>query len=341
MKPCVAFLPAGRDACALFRMFLPHLKMAGSVFLYNEYGMDPKSFAHCQVAVVQRLYSKSNFAALQMLKQMGLKVVYDLDDDMWSVPSYNPAHKIFRQILSGFNICASMADALSVSTEHLKVIVRQELGKKCPPIYVVENAIDFEWFKPLPENYRKEKKDRVVVGWAGTNTHSGDVKEVFNLIPEMLDELPQMDFEVVGLEPPDSWERFGSRVRRHDYVPVAEFASYWPSWQWDLSIAPLEKNKFNLSKSSIKLLEASALGIPCVATKIGSYTKFAQNSKMLPKYTMAETKSDWKRKIRDLVLSKELRLEVGAEMMRVGKENYNIVDTVKKWGTIFEEITGG
>lgn len=304
--------------------------------MYNIYGMQPDRFAHCHVAVVQRQYSQVNFEAIQLLKKMKMKIVYDLDDDMWSVPSYNPAHKLLRQLLPGFHNCASRCDMITVSTEHLRLMVQREMGKDGPPVMSVENSLDFDWFHPLPQEFKKAKNGKVVVGWAGTNTHSGDVKKVFDLIPALMEELPEMQFELVGLPMPDNWAKVADRVRVRDYIPVAEFANYWSSWQWDVALAPLERNQFNLSKSSIKMLEAAALKIPCVASNFAAYGKFGNYSSLLRKTVMADSQSDWKKMIRNLVKSGELRSEVGAEMQLVGREHYDIRDRINRWSEIFQ-----
>jgi glycosyltransferase involved in cell wall biosynthesis len=324
---------------ALFTdFFLPHLHMPGSVFLFNRFGVQLEKIAHCNIAAVQRLYSESNYKALVAFRQMGMKIVYDLDDDMWSVPVYNPAHTLFKKLLPGFNICASMADCITVSTEHLKVMVRKELGKKCPPVEVVENAIDFDWFRPVQAPYRKEKNGKVIVGWAGTNTHEGDVKKVFELIPELMLDLPQMEFELVGMEMPKSWEKVKDRVRVREFVPVAEFAANWASWQWDIALAPLERNKFNLSKSNIKMLEAAALHIPCVSSNVSSYAKFCHSNSLLRQTVMAECRADWEENIRSLVENEELRHRVGEEMYRVAFEQYNVEKRVDRWKEVFEGV---
>lgn len=347
MQPNVAFMPAGLDACAMFRMFMPHLHIPGSLFLYNYHGLDESKFKHCQVAVVQRLCSRTNLAALQTFKRMGMKVVYDLDDDMWSVPPYNPAHKILKIFLPGFNICALESDLITVSTPHLKVIVQRQIKsqrypdgswKHCPPIEVVENSMDFDWFQKLPKKHRKVRKDKVVIGWAGTNTHTGDVKKVFDLIPGILREFPQVHFELVGLPIPENWKDVADRVTVRDFVPVAEYPAAWASWQWDLSIAPLEENKFNLSKSSIKLLEAAAVGIPCIASNIGEYNKFCSRSPLLKDTCLADTNTSWNKKIRDLIVDTELRNKVGIEMEIVARRDFNIDNGVNKWQDIFEEL---
>jgi glycosyltransferase involved in cell wall biosynthesis len=341
LKPFVAFLPAGLDACGMYRMFLPHLHMPRSVFLFQAYGMQPDKFAHCQVAMMQRLASKQNYEAMTVFKKMGIKIVYDLDDDMWSVPSYNPAAKVMRSWLPGFQACAQRADLVTVSTEHLRVMVKRELGKGCPRIEVIENALDFNWFQALkPEQKRGNVSGRVTVGWAGTNTHSGDLEEMFKAIPELLKELPEMDFEVAGIPIPASLVQFGDRVRQRDFVPIAEFGAYWPSWQWDIALAPLEENKFNLSKSNIKMIEAAALKIPCIVSGFGEYQKFCMDSRMLRDTILVKNKTGWKDKIYKLVKDWALRQMVGEEMYKIGSNRYNMETRVLEWERVFSDVVG-
>jgi glycosyltransferase involved in cell wall biosynthesis len=319
-------------------MFLTHLHYEESVFIFNPNGLPAELFKDCHVAMVQRLSSQENYKAIQLFKQLKMKIIYDLDDDLWSVPIYNPAYKLMKTWLPGFEICANLSDAITVSTAHLKVMVARTLGKKAPPIYVVENAIDTRLYRPLAQSLRKNKKGKVIVGWAGTNTHSGDVKKVFAIIPQLLDELPEMEFELVGEKMPEDWQRFGNRVRQRDFVPVSEFPVSWASWQWDLSLAPLESNAFNLSKSNLKALEAAAVKIPCVMSDIGEYGKFCSESPLLRKNVLADKPNSWKQKITSLVKDAELRRQVGEEMYRVAVEKYEIKGRMKQWTEIFREV---
>jgi glycosyltransferase involved in cell wall biosynthesis len=317
--------------------------MPGSRFLFSPTGMNTKAFENCNVAMVQRLSSKSNYEAINLFKSMKLKIVYDLDDDMWAVPTYNPAYKIMKAWLPGFEACAKMADMITVSTHHLAVMVRNVLGKECPRVVTIENSIDYDWFRPVNEKYRKNKNGKVIVGWAGTNTHSGDLKKVFHLIPSLMRELPQMEFEIVGEQIPEEWvKEFGEdRIRQRDFVPIAEFAVNWASWQWDISLSPLDENKFNLSKSNIKMLEASAVKIPCVASNFGEYQKFASGSKLLRQAVMAGTEHTWKRCIKALVEDESYRKAIGEEMYRVGKEKYDIVKRLPLWEDSLAEVAFG
>jgi glycosyltransferase involved in cell wall biosynthesis len=338
MKPKVAFLPGGIDACALYRMFFAHLRTENSIFVFQVHSLEVDLLKDQNIVIVQRLSSQQNYEAIQLFKKMNLKIIYDLDDDLWSVPIFNPAYKIMKQWLPGFEICAKMADVITVSTEHLRVMVRNALGKHCPRVEVIENAVDFDWFRPVSEKYRKKRDGKVVLGWAGTDTHSGDVEKVFSLIPQLLRDYPELEFEVVGEKLPKELEEFGDRARQRYFVPIAEFAANWASWQWDIALAPVASNTFNLSKSNIKMIEAAAMKIPCVASCYGEYKKFANNSRILRVAAQAESLREWQFRIQDLVDNAEYRKLVGEEMYRVGLEKYNIVDRVGKWNELFSDV---
>lgn len=338
MKLSPAFLPAGLDGCALYRMFFAHLRMENSIFIFQPQMMQVEVLDGRNVVVVQRLSSKQNYEAMKLFKKMGLKIIYDLDDDLWSVPPFNPAFKLMKTWLPGFEICARMADLITVSTEHLKIMVKKALGKNCPRVEVIENAVDFDWFKPVQEQYKKDRNGKVVLGWAGTDTHSGDVDRVFSLIPQLLRDYPQLEFEVVGQKMPEALHAFGDRCRQRYFVPIAEFAANWASWQWDISLAPVAENAFNLSKSNIKMIEAASIKIPCVASSYGEYWKFANHSKLLKSSILADGPKEWKRKLGDLISNIGYRKEIGEEMYRVGVERYNIVGRVKHWSSLFSEL---
>lgn len=333
----IAFLPANQDACALFRLFMPHLHTPSSIYMFHAQGLEMSRIAGCEVVAVQRLCTKQNYEALKTLKRTGLKVIYDLDDNMWAIPSYNPAHRLFKQLEPGFRICATEADVITVSTEPLRVAVKKAIGKQCPPVEVIQNAMDFEWFHPLPDKLRTHRGDRVTIGWAGTNTHTGDVEQVFNLLPKLLDRVPNLYLEFVGLPAPNVIRQH-PRVKERDFVPVAEWPARWASWQWDASFAPLNANKFNNSKSNIKALEAAALGIPCVVSDVAPYHDFCAKSPLLRENLLCRGIKDWEEKMMNVTIDSGLRRKLGAEMMRVGREFYDVSRSVARWKELADAI---
>ena len=59
-----------------------------------------------------------------------------------------------------------------------------------------------------------------------------------------------------------------------EYVPwksLYEYSYAYDALNLNVAIAPLQNNRFNLSKAPIKYLEAGALGIPCVCQDYAPY----------------------------------------------------------------------
>lgn len=327
MTPIMTFLPGGLDACALYRMYIPHMKIRNSRFLFNDGNLPLAELVDSDLLLVQRLVSDINYKALLKFEDMGLKVAYDLDDNLWEVPNYNPASKLLRQVESGFGTCASKCAVVVVSTEHLRASVKKHIGKqlKGKEIVTVPNAIDFNLFQPLA----KKESELVNVGWFGTNTHSGDVAEVFSLLPDLLKANTNIRFLFVGLPAPEEM-RGHKRVKQINFVPVAEYPSRLASWRCDIMLAPLQNNPFNRSKSNIKMLEAAALRTPILVSPVGPYLDFCKWDREL-NYLICNTKQQWRTKIVELVNDSTRREYIGNRMYEVASQNYNVESTKYDW----------
>lgn len=202
MDNSVVFLPAAQDACAFFRMYIPHLSIPNSDYYLTGWQpngtpkvMDVHRVAYRKVAVVQRQSSEFNLQALRTLKGMGLKIIYDLDDNVWNLPAGNPAKQIFMENASGFAACAQEADVLTVSTIGLKTAVTTAFTFN-KEVFVVPNAINFDMFKP-----KEMEREEVLIGWGGSNTHSSDFRELRRVLWEVLDACPQSRLEMAGASP--------------------------------------------------------------------------------------------------------------------------------------------
>jgi hypothetical protein len=74
-------------------------------------------------------------------------------------------------------------------------------------------------------------------------------------------------------------ERWPGRMRFDKPVPVQEYPNWICSnWQSHIGIAPIADNTFNDSKSELKWLEYTALGVPTVASDVGPYKRVMQTA---------------------------------------------------------------
>jgi glycosyltransferase involved in cell wall biosynthesis len=322
-SPKTAFLPASIDACAMYRMYLPHLRIPDSLFLFRMERLDLRELQEYEVIVVQRQVTPQNYMALKKLKDYGKKLIYDLDDDVWSLPASNPAQQMFKMVENGFGECMKWVDVITVSTQTLKGVVTAKLPHLKQEVLVTPNAIDFDLFQP---STLERDDDKVILGWAGSNTHDGDMTEISSVIPDLLKKYPKLYVEFVGGAAPKRL-RGMDRVTSRPWVPVGEFANRFSSWSWDISMAPLNSIRFNNSKSNIKMLESAAVGIPCVVSNVRPYYEFCSLGGKELEWLLCDTTRDWKTKLEKLIEEPAYRKEV-AELMYATARKYFSIDTI-------------
>src|SRR6185312_6809222 len=208
-RPVASYFPASIDACGSWRMFYPKLYLPGARFLFTE-GMPPMDeISEADVAIVQRMMMEGNLRWIQIMRAHGIKIIYDLDDNLWNLPNLNPAKRVFakEEHKQGLENCAEWADVFTVSTKELQRVVRMQwrhlrnvVTKKPIPVMICENRI------PLTLYQRQEGIDYnhegVVIGWSGSDTHAGDLFDIWKIMYRMLEEFPEVRVELVGQPPP-------------------------------------------------------------------------------------------------------------------------------------------
>lgn len=425
----VCFMPAAVDACAFYRMYIPHLSFSGSDYYFTGWKdrttpneMDIHRLIGKKVAVVQRQSTIHNLNAMKNMHALGIKVIYDLDDNLWNLPHGNPAKWHFEQFQDGFAMCAKEADVLTVSTQGLRAAASVAFHAPREKILIVPNAVDCALFRPK----QIERDDGyVLIGWGGSNTHTEDVRYVFDLLPDILNENPHAMMEIVGAPPkyervqevkvlelkhkeepvhegskelkqvPDyyvcqdlktksefnlSWVQLNRRIQVrtpvgkgkfrmtekeipveecvgqifnrlvlddsklafHDryrfkpWAPIREYANRYASWSWDIAIAPLDENRFNNSKSNIKMLEAAALKIPCLVSNVTPYIEFCSLGGPELTWLLCHNIEDWRVKLTRLINDPELRQKLGQKMFETMKKFYDMEVVKDNWMHAFQ-----
>jgi glycosyltransferase involved in cell wall biosynthesis len=86
-----------------------------------------------------------------------------------------------------------------------------------------------------------------------------------------------------------------------------------PDWwrrvaTFDIGLAPLVDNRFNRSKSFIKILEYAALGVPFIASPVGPYADHVVDGVT---GFLASTPDEWAERLDQLIRSPWLRMKIG------------------------------
>lgn len=214
--------------------------------------------------------------------KLGKKVVLDCDDNYLDVLPSHPLHdklKATKRDKAFISTGLSFADVITVSTEPLK----QRLYEHFKNVYGIDKEIvvipNMNDIKDWECKKGKPHKKKIVIGYAGSNSHQEDLKMVMPHIAKVMNKHKNVYFESIGAFSKDMlplFKDFSEDARNRcefvDYAPTfKEYPGRIADRAWDIGIAPLADNAFTRCKSHIKFMEYSSLKIPVIASRVYPY----------------------------------------------------------------------
>ena len=154
------------------------------------------------------------------------------------------------------NKCLKKADAVTFTTERLRryYVDRYRLNNT----YVFPNSVIFTDY---PDIKIRKKTGVVRLLWQGGEAHYADWYPLKAPMARAMEKFPELELVVWGPWYPSVFEGL-PRVEHHPWVPYDAYKLKLATMDFDIMIAPLVENKFNIYKSSIKMYEAAALPRP-------------------------------------------------------------------------------
>lgn len=319
---------AGFDGCGYYRIIKPLEVLQDEdpyQWMTSYDRILPSSWGDFDVIIGQRICNgdgegngPADIWVQKVCRDRSILSVYEVDDDLLNVESDNPAYDFFSDAATRQNIkaCIASSDLVTVSTEPL----REQLLKFNPNVRVLSNYVDEEVLSIPRPKPRKE----IVIGWCGSATHAQDFKTIGEELSIVMALNKNTRFVTIGADyshglPID-------RVQKRPWISAPRKV-YRSVSQFDIGIAPLKQNKFNESKSYIKVLEYAALGIPCVASNVGPYRDFVEHGVT---GFLASKPGDWKHYISLLANDSDLRNTISAAA-RNKAVTFTIQENIDEW----------
>ena len=278
------------------------------------------------VVVFQRVTHQWIADAVPILRSRGVAVVIDIDDDLNAVHPRNPAWEsmhprndgkrlvgggIHRHSWAHLSRACREATLVTVSTPALlDVYARHGRG------HVIYNH--------LPDMYYGvPHEDSDLLGWpASLHSHPDDPGVMGGAVARLVEE--GYRFCTVS-DPKGVGAAFGLP---RDPAGGALDMNHWPAGvaKLGVGIAPLADTRFNKSKSFLKPLEMSALGVPWVASPRAEYVRLHRKGVG----ALADTPRRWHKELSRLLSSPRLRAE-RAEAGRAVAETMRVRDNAWRW----------
>ncbi|QTE29859.1 glycosyltransferase [Pengzhenrongella sicca] len=251
-------------------------------------------------------------------------MVYEVDDDVWSLHPSNPAYEFWQGPARQIAIDSiRVADAVSVSTDHLAEVVSAYNSN----VVVLPNCVDaavLTQTRPLTE--------RLTIGWAGGTSHNDDFASVQKELKSYFRRNGAVEAHFIGTNHGPDIGRPAARYTGW----MANLVDYLGGLDFDIGIAPLAHNAFNRSKSDLKFLEYASLGIPVVASDFGPYEATVEHgvTGMLARYP-----HEWAKHLTQLVNDDDLRHEIGSNA-RTWAATRTIQGNIWRWEAAYNTILG-
>jgi hypothetical protein len=212
-------------------------------------------------------------------------LVYEVDDVVFAedIPLYNCNRGAFTapEIQQSIKDILLQMDEITVTCEYFKEYMINKSGNK--NVTVIPNYLAKGWFDryynlwDLKKQFDKNKK-RPVVAIFASGTHV-DVKNVVQqqddfafVVKQIAQTTDMFDWRFYGSHPLPLKPLIDSgKIKFFPWAQLPDFPAAMARSGAQITFAALQDNEFNRCKSNIKLIEAGALGLPCVCPDMVTY----------------------------------------------------------------------
>ena len=331
----VAVYPSDHTACSWQRAWFPFwwakkLKLLDVRFCY---GADERDAEWADLIVYQRHYDPGDPPRWwTWLGGKGKKRVYEIDDDVFAMPKDNPFEKDFdTYVKRAVQRMLREADLVTCSTDGLA----QSMSRFNKRTVVIPNGIDPQVFDLVVQR----EPERTRIFFIGSRTHDKDFALALPALQTVLASYPTVDMVFVGDPPWGALEAlpFKSQVYALGWIPYEELYLRLAQAGPDIVVAPLTNHPFNRAKSSIKWMEASALGAVTIASPVSDFAKFCVDGEtaLLP-----TSMREWEAALVWMIEAPDYRRRIAEQAKQVVREQFGYDVLAPRWASAITERMG-
>lgn len=258
---------------AIYRAFIPMQELAArghTVHVTESNEIGSTAFLHeFDVVFLWRTCSDSTVQLVRELRQSGVSVVWDNDDDLRLIPRSEPGYREING-LRGQRWFAAMRQLLrsaDLVTTNSPALAERYRATGAADVRIVPNYLPRAFLR-TPQR----PTDQVVVGWCSAFDRQRDydglgLRPVFE---RLLDRRREVHLVSIGMGLGIEHERYHA----HPVIRYAELPDYLR--QLDVGIAPLLDIPLNRGRSNVKLKEYAACGVPWLASPVEPHAEMGE-----------------------------------------------------------------
>lgn len=251
------------------------------------------------------------------------KMIYDIDDLVYlkyeKVPWYIRTFKGLKKPI----VLMQKADHVITCTPHLDTFVRQHNQHTTD----ISSTINTTLYRPKTEYGFRESKP--ILGWSGSHSTVWHMQTIFPALKALK---KRIDFTLVVMGT-DKLEEEGLDI---EAIPWKEEYEVAVISRFDVGIYPLPDREFVLGKSSLKALQYMSIGIPTVATAVGTNFRVIEEGQS---GFLVKTEEEWVTALERLLQDQQLRANIGAKAAERVEKYFSVNANQNVYLNILNEVT--
>jgi glycosyltransferase involved in cell wall biosynthesis len=246
----------------------------------------------------------------KMVARRGLPIIYQLDDPLF-IPYTSPSNgylsylKFFGKISE---ICRLSKVVMVNSTQ-----IREYVSQYNQNIWQVPSVVDTTQYEFRPD-LLEVKPEEVCIGWSGSPTTIGNIRVIAGALRQLAERVKHRVHLIGGTE--------------FDLPGVPYVAQKWSAEtevadlrKMQVGMVPLPVNEWNKRKFYMKTAQYMALGIPTVATPLGSNPEVVEHGVT---GFLADSEEEWIKYLSLLINDHELRLQMAQAAATAAQKKYSL-----------------
>lgn len=253
------------------------------------------------------------------------QLIFDFDDSIWlsNVSDGNRNLEWIKDYAKTGKII-ELADQVIAGNRYLKNYALHFN----PNVQIIPTTIDTHYHKRNAAS--NANKTCVCIGWTGTSTTLRHFKLIIPALNKIRDRFGNsVEFKVIVDTPYDEPSLNIRSTTWNKNTEIGDLSSI------DIGIMPLPDDDWARGKCGFKGLQYMALEIPTVMSPVGVNTEIIEEGR---NGFLATTENEWVEKLSALVLSKDLRKQIGEEARKTVVEKYSVESQKGNYISLFRKL---
>ncbi|HEV2707724.1 MAG TPA: glycosyltransferase family 4 protein [Pyrinomonadaceae bacterium] len=255
-----------------------------------------------------------------LVRRWGVPIIYDIDEPLF-VPYVSPTNGRLNK-LKFF----SKIDTLFEMSDHVLAVneaIAEYAARRARKVSVVPMAVDTERYAPAPES--EGYGSLPYVGWVGTLTNQPNLE----LIAEPLRRLHRTHPSVLRVIADESMKLPGVEV---EFIKWSYEAEVPKLRECQVGVVPVKPSAWGPYKFFFKLIQYMSLGMPVVASAIGSNLEIVEDG---VNGFLARDDDEWHARLLTLLEDADLRRRMGAAARRTVEERFSLTGQIDFMENVF------